>query len=119
MIGGNTEGLIQIRETTGNSIGEQVQVWSDVGSVLGWLDYASGENGVEQFRAKVQETTHYFLCDYSRWKNATEGSSVKSENCRMVINDEVYNVLLIDDPMGMHQHLEIYLKYIGGGLGVQ
>ena len=26
----------------------------------------------------------------------------------------VYEILLIDDPMHMHEHLEIYLKYIGG-----
>ena len=118
MIGGNIEGLIQIKESSRNLIGEAVQDWTDVGSCLGWLDYASGENSVEQFRAKVQETTHYFLCDYLKWKNATEGTTVTAENCRMVINDEVYNVLLIDDPMGMHQHMEVYLKYVGGGLGV-
>ena len=36
----------------------------------------------------------------------------------MIINDSVYNIQLIDDPMGLHQHLEIYLKYIGGGINV-
>ena len=113
MIGGNIEGLIQIRTTSKNLIGEDVQEWTDLGSCLGWLDYASGESGVEQFRGKMQETTHYFLCDYSRWNR-----SATAENCRMVISGDVYNVLLIDDPMGMHQHLEVYLKYVGGGLGV-
>ncbi len=39
---------------------------------------------------------------------------VTSRNARMIVNSEVYEILLIDDPMGMHSHLEIYLKYVGG-----
>ena len=35
-----------------------------------------------------------------------------------VIDGNIYDILLIDDPMRMHKHLEIYLKYVGGGLGV-
>jgi hypothetical protein len=30
----------------------------------------------------------------------------------------VYDVLLIDDPMNLHQHIEVYLQFVGGGLGV-
>jgi len=41
------------------------------------------------------------------------------EDRRMLINDEVYDVLYIDDPMNLHQHLEIFLKYIGGQNNVQ
>ena len=37
-----------------------------------------------------------------------------SDNARMVVNGEVYEILLIDDPMNMHDHLEIYLRFIGG-----
>ena len=32
----------------------------------------------------------------------------------MLINGEVYEVLLYDDPVQLHEHLEIYLKYVGG-----
>ena len=41
-----------------------------------------------------------------------------SENARMIIDGVEYHILMIDDPMGMHQHLEIMLQYVGGGLGV-
>lgn len=41
---------------------------------------------------------------------------VTSENARIIINGVIYDILLIDNPMGMNEHLEIYLKYIGGGL---
>ena len=59
-----------------------------------------------------------FICDYFRWKDATQDAEVTSENSRLILNGEVYNVLLIDDPMNLHQHLEVYLQFVGGGLGV-
>jgi hypothetical protein len=37
----------------------------------------------------------------------------KVSNKRMVINGNVYDVLMIDNPMELNQHLEIYLKYVG------
>lgn len=40
--------------------------------------------------------------------------NVTSDNARIVVNGEVYEILLIDDPMNMHDHLEIYLRFIGG-----
>jgi hypothetical protein len=39
---------------------------------------------------------------------------VTSENARMVIEGLVYEILLIDNPMNMNRHLEIYLRYVGG-----
>ena len=118
-IGGNIYATIQMKVTDGlNDIGEPVETWSDVGSVLGWLDYSTGQNDVNQYNAKLQDTTHYFLCDYSRWIKAVQGQQITAENCRLQIKGETYNVLLIDNPMELNQHLEIYLQYIGGGLGV-
>lgn len=32
----------------------------------------------------------------------------------MLIDGKIYDVQWIDDPMGMHEHLEIYLKAVGG-----
>jgi hypothetical protein len=36
----------------------------------------------------------------------------------LVVNGVCYHILMIDDAMYMHQHLEISLQYLGGGLGV-
>lgn len=120
LIGGNLNAVIQTKTSQGkNLIGENVEEWETVGTVLGWLDYASGQNDVNQFNAKIQETTHYFLCDVIRWKQAVQDSPVTSENCRLVIKGDVYNTLLIDEVMDLGEHLEIYLKYVGGGLGVK
>ena len=41
-------------------------------------------------------------------------SRITAENSRLVINGKVYDVMLIDDLMELHQQLEIYLKYTGG-----
>jgi hypothetical protein len=119
MIDGNITATIQVKSPNGkNAIGEASESWGAVGSVLGWLDYQSGQNSVQQYNAKIQDTTHLFLCDWFRWKNATQDASVTSENSRLILNGEVYNVLLIDDPMNLHQHVEVYLQFVGGGLGV-
>ena len=112
MIGGNVTATIQSKTTQKNAIGEQVETWTTAGSVVGWLDYMSGDSGVENFKGRVQETTHIFLCDAVRWPAGLPG------DLRLVINGETYTVLLADNPMEMDQHLEIYLEHIGGDVSV-
>lgn len=118
-IGGNITATIQKKSSNGkNLIGENVDTWDTVGTVLGWLDFMTGQNDVQQYNAKLQDTTHIFMCDYGKWNTAVQDASVTSENSRLILNDQIYNVLMIDDPMELHQHIEINLQYIGGGLGV-
>lgn len=108
-IGGNTKAIIQTGKTEKNSIGEGVKQWQDVQTLTGWLDLSGGSSGYRAYSAKVQESTHLFICDY-----VPLAEGVKAESSRMVINGKVYDVMLIDDPMEMHVQLEIYLKYTGG-----
>lgn len=110
MIGGNITAKIQTRTTAKNDIGEDVSVWADKSELFGFLDFSSGQNNISTYNAKLQETTHIFISDYYVLNDIT------SENSRFVVNNNVYQVLLIDDPMELHEHLEIYLKYVGGGL---
>ena len=109
MIGGNTIAQLQISTTTKNEIGESVKEWTTVHNIAGFLDLSSGDSTYTTFNAKIQESTHVFVSD---WKQLD--SSVKAENSRMIVNCGVYDVKLIDDPMGLHKQLEIYLKYTGG-----
>lgn len=140
MIGGNVTALIQVKdEGKKNAIGEREHEWTDVIDLLGWLDYQGGQNSYSTYDAKVQETTHVFICGFQNCKKLSkkwvrnpfnfingvikstsqdEKVDLTSENARMVIDGNIYDILLIDDPMRMHKHLEIYLKYVGGGLGV-
>ncbi len=119
-IGGNTQALLQVKQNTKNKIGACEVTWMDCISILGWLDLSSGDSKHITFYAKVQESTHIFLCDYQSLKNLPVGEDgsetidITSNNARMVVNGDVYEILLIDDPMGMNDHLEFYLRFIGG-----
>lgn len=112
-IGGNIKAVIQVLEAKQNEIGEDTAVWVDeLSDVTGWLDLSNGDSGNTNFNAKIQESTHVFMCDY--FPLMFKGEEITPENSRMVINNRVYEVELYDNPMGMNQHLEIYLKYVGG-----
>ena len=107
MIGGNTEALLQRKTgSTYNHIGEQMHEWSDYHRFeSGWLDLSAGDSK-HTYNAKLQESTHIFITDYAAIDS-------KANDKRMVINGTEYDVLLIDDPMELHEQLEIYLKYVG------
>jgi head-tail adaptor len=107
MIDGNIEAVLQQKSgSTTNAIGEKIHTWSDVQTLTGWLDLMNGDSKYTNFNAKLQESTHIFLCDYVPIDR-------KATDKRLVANGVTYDVLLIDDPMEMHQQLEIYLRHVG------
>ena len=110
-IGGNTDAIIQISTTTKNVIGEQVKSWQDVQTLHGWLDMSSGDSRYRQYDAKIQESSHVFVCDY-----VPLDSRIEAENARLVNDGKVYDITLIDNPMQMKSgsQWEIFLKYTGG-----
>lgn len=106
MIGGNVVAIVQqVDGHTSNAIGERVPTWKDIYRVYGWLDLSGGDSK-RTYDTKLQESTHIFLCDPVQFDRIASGK-------RMIINSNIYDVLLIDNPMELNQHLEIYLKYIG------
>lgn len=109
MIGGNIIAELKISVPHKNEIGENVNSWETIHSVKGFLDLSSGDSKYTNFNAKIQESTHVFICDYFAMDKR-----VTSENSKMAIEGITYDVMLIDDPMFLHQHYEIYLKLIGG-----
>ena len=109
MIHGNTRMQLQVKTVTKNAIGEQETAWETVQTLFGWLDLQAGGTNFTTYNAKIQESTHIFIADYVKLS-----SRIKAENSRAVIDGYVYDITLIDDPMNMHQHWEIYLKYTGG-----
>lgn len=107
MIGGNTTINLQVSTTQTNEIGETVRNWKTVCELHGFLDLAGGDSKYSTYDAKIQESTHVFVADYVPL-------GVKADNCRAI--DEggfVYDVTMIDDPMRLHKHLEIFMKYTG------
>jgi len=139
MIGGNITAIVQIKDKSQkNAIGEAVNTWVNIDSITGFLDYNSGETKYTSYSAKIQESTHIFICDYKKLDNlymlldnqgnkvidsksfavqtetGTDCVKVNSENARLIIDGEKYDIMLFDDPMNLHKHLEFYLKYTGG-----
>lgn len=118
MISGNTKAVLQVNTVTQNAIGEQVKSWHDVVELTGFIDLQSGDSKYNTFNAKIQESTHVLICDYTPIPDTLEieGKIVRvgAENARIVANGKRYDVLLIDDPMELHRHLEIFLRFTGG-----
>lgn len=108
MISGNILAELQEKHSLPNNIGEKVPIWKTVQNINGFLDLQNGDSKYMSYDAKIQESTHIFICDY------VDLSAYDAEICRMVISGRIYDVMLIDDPMELHKHLEIYLKYTGG-----
>lgn len=108
-IGGNITATVQVGTYTKNEIGEMVLTWADAQRIRGWLDLQSGDSKYSTYHAKIQESTHIFIADYV-------ALNVTAENSRMIIGGKSYDILLIDNPMGMGKgsQLEFYLKFTGG-----
>lgn len=108
-IGGNLTAKLQQKTITQNDYGDHIESWSDVLTLKGWLDQTSGQANYQTYSAKIQESTHLFICDF-----VPLPEELTAENSRMVINGKRYDVMLIDNPMEMNQQLEIFLKFTGG-----
>ena len=103
---GNINALLEVKTITQNDIGEGVETWQTLKSLNGWLDLSSGSADYQTYNAKIQESTHIFICDY-------EPIDVEESQCRLTIANKHYEILLIDNPMELNYHIEIYLKYVG------
>lgn len=108
MISGNKTALLQVITVTEGKIGS-VKEWRTVQELNGFLDLQAGDSKHTSFNTKIQESTHLFLADY-----VPLDASINTEECRVVVDGQRYDVMLIDNPMGLNKHYEIYLKYTGG-----
>ena len=114
-IGGNIAGVFQMKESTGNNeYGEKVSTWENKGVFFGWLGLQSGDSKRSVYNAKIEESTHVFLCDYN---SELYGFADDTHDKRMILKNAVYDVLLIDNPDEMDEQLEIYLRKVGGWNG--
>lgn len=107
-IGGKTIGTVQVSTAAKNAIGESEKTWTDAFSHAGWLDLQSGDSKYSTNKAKLEESTHVFICDYHSGIHGLAG-----QDTRMIIKGMVYDVLLIDNPMELNEQLEIYLRKVG------
>lgn len=106
MIGGNKLATLEIKTTKNNSIGEPVDTWTPYTVLKGFLDLMSGGADYQNYNAKIQESTHVFIGDYVP-------INLQESECRLVVDGKPYEITLIDNPMELNKHIEIYLKYTG------
>lgn len=108
-IGGNTDAMIQISTVSKNEYGLQVKTWETVQTLRGWLDLLSGDSRYRVYNAKIEESSHVFVCDYT-----ILNPKVRTENARMLIDGEAYDIMLIDNPMRLKAQWEFFLNHTGG-----
>lgn len=105
-IGGNTDLILKIKSPTKNKIGEKIPSWVDYKTIHGFLDFMSESTGRSNFNSKIVESTHVFVCDYVEIDK-------KVNELKAYCNNQEFDITYIDDPMNLHYHLEIFLKYVG------
>lgn len=108
-IKGNIHAEIHTSTVTVNDIGENVPTWGKAAETDGILSLQNGDSKYQNFNAKIEESTHVFLCEYS-----PEIYALADRNTRLICKGRFYDVLLIDNPDERNEHLEIYLRYVGG-----
>ncbi|ELC8400415.1 head-tail adaptor protein [Clostridium perfringens] len=91
-----------------NGIGGKVEKENEVFKIQGFLDLAQGfgANGENSnLNSFLQESTHILITDYKE--------DISNKNWIIDSKGNRYNIVLVDDPLSIHHHLEIYLKFIG------
>lgn len=109
MIGGNVTAEVRRAKMALSAQGKAIEGGTEtVMEIVGWLDYQGGQKGHTAYQAPIEDTTHVFLSDYD-----ADYASQKEDGLSLVVGGRRYEVLLIDDPMGLHEHLETFLRYAG------
>lgn len=87
-----------------NGIGGHIEPEEELFKIQGYLDLLTGEK-TNTNNVFIQESSHILITDF-REDISTKHWIVDNKNNR-------YDITLVDDPVSMHDHLEIYLKFIG------
>lgn len=111
MIEGNVKAVIQVQEVIKTECQTDRTEWKDAFTKEGVLDLLDAGTDFKMMK-RVEDSDYIFICDY--FPIVYEDKKLTAENSRILIDGEIYEVKLFDDVMHMHEHMEIYLKYLGG-----
>lgn len=110
-IKGNATGAIVVSQTgSKNEYGEREHKTTEI-VVKGYLDMSGSDARRNIYDAKVEESTHIFICNYSEDIAGLRG---KEEMCSFKFKGLDYDLLYIDNVMELNEHMELYLKRAGG-----
>ena len=112
-IEGNTTAYVQVRDVAPDEYGIDRAGWKDAfpEPLTGMLDLMNADTN-RTLMKRVEDSDYIFLCNY--FEPCADGERLTTENSRILIDGEAYEVKLYDDVMRMHEHMEIYLRYLGG-----
>lgn len=109
MVGGNATAVVIRASKSKNASGLAVPDEPEPLMELdGWLDYQAGQPSRLSYQAKLQDATHLWICDYRE-----DFAALPEAGLSLEIGGARYEILTIDDPMGMHEHLETHLRRVG------
>lgn len=97
---------IQDKTTTPDGIGGFNETWTDAFTVYGYLDLITGSDQNTIQNANVEQSTHVLIVPtYRSW--------ITNKQRVVDANNRWYEITHVDDPVGQHHHLEVYLKFGG------
>ena len=98
--------MIQTKEQTDDGMGGFKESWIDFKPVSGYLDLTMGTDLNTLQNAYTQQSTHILVIP--------EYDSEITDDMRVVDGkDQWYSITYADDPVGAHDHLELYLDFGG------
>ena len=110
---GNTLCVIQTGTSSAvNEYGERETTWENAIEFDAVLGLQSGDSKYSSFNAKIEESSHVAVAEFD-----ADIYALADKNTRLIAKGKMYDVLLIDNPDELNEHLEIYLRFIGGQNG--
>lgn len=104
------EFVLQKVEQMPDGLGGLIDDWKPALNVSGYLDLLTGTNENALQNASVEDSTHILVIpDYT--VGITDKMRVVDGSGR------IYEITYSDDPVGVHHHNEIYLKFGGDTVG--
>lgn len=98
--------IVQLKMQLEDGIGGVVETWVNFTTLFGYIDLVTGTNQNSAQNAILEQSTHLVIIP--------EYTDDPTDQMRIIdTSGRWYAITYVDDPMGVHHHLEIYCRYGG------
>lgn len=98
--------IVQLKMQLDDGIGGVVEIWGNFTTLFGYIDLVTGTNQNSAQNAILEQSTHLVIIP--------EYTDELTDQMRIIdTSGRWYTITYVDDPMGVHHHLEIYCRYGG------
>lgn len=87
-----------------NGIGGVIATAETVMTIRGFIDLLSGDEKTDN-QARLEDSTHILITNFV--------TGIKRGHRIVDSSGVTYEVKLVDDPVGLGHHLEVYLRFVG------